>query len=141
MKLRGQALIDVLNERIRENTLMQTLDIKFIKAEGDTLTASMPVTPKVHQPLGWLHGGATAALAESVGSPASYMFINPDEYEVRGIDLSVNHVGGKREGMVYATAKPLHIGRTLHLWEIAVTDEQGKLISHAKLTNIILKKK
>jgi len=140
MKLSGQALIDYLNQNIIADTLLETLSIKFIQAEAQELTAQMPVTSKVHQPMGLLHGGATAALAESVGSTASHIFIDPEEYEIRGIELSINHLRSKKDGMIYATAKPIHIGRTTHLWEIIIKDDNDKLVAHAKLTNIVLKK-
>jgi len=124
-----------------ENTLMQTLNIEFIDADEDFLTAQMPVNSKVHQPMGLLHGGASVALAESVGSAASMLFVDPDKYEVRGIEISANHLKSKREGMVFATAKIIHKGRKLHLWEIRITDETDQLISLCKLTNMILPRK
>jgi uncharacterized protein (TIGR00369 family) len=120
------------------NTLMQTLEIEYIDAEEGFLTAKMPVNSRVHQPMGLLHGGATVALAESVGSAASLMFINTDKQEVRGIEISANHLKSKREGIVYCTARIIHQGRSIHLWEIKITDENDKLISLCKLTNMIL---
>ncbi len=140
MKLEGPALIDYLNQNIIAHTLMETLQIRFTKAVGQTLTAEMPINSKVHQPMGLLHGGATAALAESVGSTASHIFVDLETQEIRGIELSINHLKSKKEGMAYATAKPIHIGRTTHLWEIIIEDEQGQILAHAKLTNIVLKK-
>ena len=121
-----------------KNTLMNTLDIVYTDAGEDFLTATMPVNPRVHQPMGLLHGGATVALAESVGSAASLLFINAEKQEARGIEISANHLRSKREGTVFCTAKILHQGRSIHLWEIKITDEQGKLISLCKLTNMIL---
>jgi uncharacterized protein (TIGR00369 family) len=123
-----------------KNTLMETLGIEYIDAGPDFLKASMPVNPRVHQPMGLLHGGASAALAESVGSAASIMFVTEDE-EVRGIEISANHLKSKRAGIVYGTARIIHKGRTIHLWEIKITDEQDQLISLCKLTNIILPRK
>ena len=120
------------------NTLMQTLEIEYIDAGEGFLTAKMPVNSRVHQPMGLLHGGATVALAESVGSAASLMFINTDKQEVRGIEISANHLKSKREGIVYCTARIIHQGRSIHLWEIKITDENDKLISLCKLTNMIL---
>ncbi|WP_291129652.1 PaaI family thioesterase [Flavobacterium sp. UBA7682] len=120
------------------NTLMQTLEIEYIDAGEGFLTAKMPVNSRVHQPMGLLHGGATVALAESVGSAASLMFINTDKQEVRGIEISANHLKSKREGIVYCTARIVHQGRSIHLWEIKITDENDKLISLCKLTNMIL---
>lgn len=124
-----------------QNTLMQTLEIEYVDAGEDFLVATMPVNPRVHQPMGLLHGGATVALAESVGSAASIMFINHDKQEVRGIEISANHLKSKREGVVTATAKIIHKGRSIHLWEIKIVDEQGSLISLCKLTNMILPKR
>ncbi|MBL7887252.1 MAG: hotdog fold thioesterase [Flavobacterium sp.] len=121
-----------------KNTLMETLEIKFIDAGEDFLKATMPVNPRVHQPMGLLHGGASVALAESVGSAASIMFVNPERQEVRGIEISANHLKSKREGLVTATAKIIHKGASIHLWEIRIVDENEKLISLCKLTNMIL---
>lgn len=121
-----------------KNTLMETLEIKYIDAGEDYLTAKMPVNERVHQPMGLLHGGATVALAESVGSAASFLFINHEKQEVRGIEISANHLRSKREGTVFCTAKIIHKGRSIHLWEIRISDEEGKLISLCKLTNMIL---
>ena len=124
-----------------QNTLMQTLKIEFIDAGEDFLVATMPVTPAVHQPMGLLHGGASVALAESVGSAASMIFINPEVSEVRGIEIAANHLKAKRDGMVTATARIIHKGRSIHLWEIRITDEKDNLISLCKLTNMILPKR
>ncbi len=121
-----------------KNTLMETLEIKYIDAGEDFLVATMPVNSRVHQPMGLLHGGASVALAESVGSAASIMFVNPQRQEVRGIEISANHLKSKKEGMVTATAKILHRGASIHLWEIRIVDENDTLISLCKLTNMIL---
>ncbi|SHI92619.1 PaaI family thioesterase [Flavobacterium terrae] len=121
-----------------QNTLMQTLKIEFIDVGPDFLKAKMPVNPSVHQPMGLLHGGATVALAESVGSAASIMFIDRENEEVRGIEISANHVKSKRSGEVFATAKMIHKGRLVHLWEIKIVDENDTMISLCKLTNIVL---
>jgi uncharacterized protein (TIGR00369 family) len=124
-----------------KNTLMETLDIVFVDAGEDFLQATMPVTTRVHQPMGLLHGGASVALAESVGSAASIMFINPEVQEVRGIEISANHLRAKRDGVVTATARIVHQGRSLHLWEVKITDEAGKLISLCKITNMVMPRK
>lgn len=121
-----------------KNTLMETLNIEFIDAGEGFLVAKMPVNPSVHQPAGLLHGGASVALAESVGSAASYFYINEEEQEVRGIEIAANHLKSIREGFVFGTARIIHKGRSLHLWEIKITDEAGNLISLCKLTNMIL---
>ncbi len=123
-----------------KNTLMETLGIQYIDvdAEQGWLKVSMPVGPKVHQPMGLLHGGASAALAESVGSASSVLFIDPKKFAVLGIELSCNHIRSKKEGMIYGVARIIHKGRSTHLWEIRIEDEEGKLISHCKLTNMIV---
>ena len=128
-------------KKMSQNTLMQTLEIEYIDAGEDFLKAKMPVNPRVHQPMGLLHGGASVALAESVGSAASVIFIDPEKFEVRGIEISANHVKAKREGVVYATARIIHKGRSIHLWEIKIVDENDALISLCKLTNMILPKR
>ena len=124
------------------NTLMETLNMRYIDvdAEKGMVKVEMPVTPRVHQPMGLLHGGASAALAESVGSASSVLYVDREKYAVLGIELSCNHIRSKREGMVYGIAQILHKGHTTHLWEIRVEDEEGKLISHCKLTNIVVAK-
>lgn len=127
--------------RISKNTLMETLNIEYIDAGEGFLVAKMPVNPTVHQPMGLLHGGASVALAESVGSAASFLFINPELSEVRGIEISANHLKAKRNGEVTATAKIIHQGSSIHLWEIRITDENENLISLCKLTNMILPKR
>ena len=126
---------------VSKNTLMQTLNIKYTDAGEDFLVATMPVNPSVHQPMGLLHGGASVALAESVGSAASMIYINSELSEVRGIEISANHLKAKRDGIVTATAKILHKGRSIHLWEIRITDENNNLISLCKLTNMVLPKR
>lgn len=126
---------------INKNTLMETLKMEFIDIGEDFLVAKMEVTPKLHQPDGVLHGGATVALAESVGSAASYLSVDREKQMVRGIVISANHVKGISNGFVYAKATPLHRGRTTQLWEIRVTDENSNLISHCKLSTMILNRK
>lgn len=124
-----------------KNTLLETLEIEFVDLGEDFVIARMPVTSKVHQPDGVLHGGATVALAESVGSVASHIFLDPSEFYIRGIEISANHVKSISEGFVYAKAIFLHKGRTTQLWNIRVTDGEDNLISAVKLTTIALPKK
>lgn len=133
------SILEMCN-KFTKNTLMETLHIEYIDVGEDFLTAKMPVNSKVHQPLGLLHGGASVALAESVGSAASMIFTDTANYEVRGIEISANHIKSKREGVAFATAKIIHKGSKLHLWEIRIVDENNQLISLCKLTNIILAK-
>tara|TARA_B110000003_G_scaffold276303_1_gene322065 strand:+ start:5778 stop:6203 length:426 start_codon:yes stop_codon:yes gene_type:complete len=123
------------------NTLMETLDIEYVDVGEDFLTAKMPVSSKVHQPYGQLHGGATAALAESVASAASHFFIDREKQFINGIELSINHIKSKNSGEVFAIAKIIHKGKSTHLWEVRIVDENNQLISICKMTNIILHKK
>ena len=120
---------------------METLEIEYVDVGENYLTARMPVSPKVHQPDGVLHGGASVALAESVGSAASYVFLDAKEFFVRGIEIAANHVKSIKEGFVYAKASIIHKGRTTQLWEIKITDEDGNLVSNCKLTTIALPRK
>src|SRR5690554_1082190 len=124
-----------------KNTLMQTLNIEYIDVGEDFLTAKMPVNSTVHQPMGLLHGGASVALAESVGSAASILLVNRQKYDVLGIEIAANHLNSIREGMVIATARIIHKGRKLHLWEIKITDENEQLIAICKLSNMIVPKR
>lgn len=139
MNLNKEEILKQLNA-IVPNTLLETLKISYTDVGEDYLTAKMPVNPSVHQPQGLLHGGATVALAETVGSTASHLFIDAAKYKVKGLEISANHLKSKREGEVFATARSIHKGRTTHLWEIKVVDEEGKLISLCKLTTIVLPK-
>ena len=129
-----------LTNGICKNTLMETLEIEYTDVGEDFLKARMPVTPKVHQPDGVLHGGATAALAESVGSAAVFVLNKEPNAQVRGIEITANHLRSVVSGFVYATARPQHQGKSIQLWEIRVEDEAGNLISLCKLTTYSRKK-
>jgi len=125
---------------ICKNTLMETLDIEFVDLTEDSLTARMPVTSKVHQPDGVLHGGASVALAESVGSAGAMVLLKRDDVSIRGIEIAANHVKGVREGYVYAKATILHKGRTTQLWQVRIVNEADELVSLVKFTTITLPK-
>ncbi|MCP9199842.1 hotdog fold thioesterase [Gramella sp. GC03-9] len=129
-----------LSRKVCKNTLMETLEIEFTEIGEDYLIARMPVNSRVHQPDGVLHGGASVALAESVGSLASYAFLDNEKFFVRGIEISANHLKGIKEGWVFAKATFIHKGRTTQLFEIRITDEAANLISIVKLTTISLPK-
>lgn len=132
-------ILEAMNKQCKD-TLMETLDIKFTAVGKDFVEAQMPVTPKVHQPDGVLHGGATVALAETVGSVASFIFADQKSSIVRGIEISANHVKGIASGVVTARAEVLHKGRTTQLWDIKIRNEEKELISVVKLTTITLPK-
>ena len=134
----------VLTERfkaIAKNTLIETLSIDLVDFGDDFLVLKMPVTSKVHQPDGVLHGGATVALAETTGSFAAELFLDTNTFFVRGIEISANHVKSVKTGYVYATARFIHKGRTTQLFEIKVTNDDDNLISLCKLTTISLPRK
>ncbi len=123
-----------------KNTLMETLSIEFVDAGEDFVIARMPVDSRVYQPDGVLHGGATAALAETVGSFAAHIFLDTTNYFVRGIDISANHIKSVKAGFVYAKATFIHRGRTMQIFNIEVTDDQNQLVSSCKLTTVSLPK-
>ena len=139
MKYTKQEALENL-QKLCKNTLMETLEIEFIDITDDTVTARMPVTSKVHQPNGVLHGGASVALAESVGSAAALTFLSDKKVSIRGIEIAANHVKSVVDGFVYAKAKILHKGRTTQLWQIPITNEAEELVSMIKLTTIALYK-
>ena len=126
--------------KMSSNTLMETLDIVFTEIGENYVICKMPVNSSVHQPAGILHGGATAALVETVGSFASRYFIKDKDLAIRGVEITTNHVRSISEGFVYAKASNIHMGRTMQIWEVRVTDRSEKLISIGKLTTLAIKK-
>lgn len=123
-----------------KGTMVEYLDIQYIDAGENFITAKMPISEKVLQYDKVLHGGASAALAETVGSLAAIALYGKEDHIVRGIEVSANHVKSVSQGNVYAKAICLHPGRTLQVWDIKITDDQNRLISICKLTTITLKK-
>ena len=132
---------DMLNflNGLSTSSLINTLDIEYSEIGEDYLVAKMPVNSSVHQPDGILHGGATAALAETVGSTATRIFSNGNN-QSRGIESSINHIKSVSKGYIYAKAKALHVGRSTQLWNIEITDDNKNIISIAKLTTLTLNK-
>ena len=139
MQFSKDQLIQKANAVCKGN-LMETLSIEFVDATENSIVAKMPVTPKVYQPDGVLHGGATLALAETVGSFAAHFFLDTESYVVRGIDISAQHIKSVKDGFIYATAQCQHKGRTTQIFSIRVTNEKEELISLCKLTTIRLPK-
>jgi 1,4-dihydroxy-2-naphthoyl-CoA hydrolase len=125
--------LSALNER-GKNTLSDLLGIEFIEVGNDFLTARMPITSNVSQPMGIMHGGATAALSETVASAAANYCIDQSVKVCVGLELNINHLRPMKEGYVDAVAKPLHLGKTTQVWEIKVYNMEKKLISAARLT-------
>ncbi|MGF1806839.1 PaaI family thioesterase [Aliivibrio sifiae] len=129
----------ILNATSR-NTLMEALNIEYCHCTEDSITASMPVNSTVHQPLGMLHGGASVALAESVASIAANWCVDETKYCV-GLDINANHIRAVREGTVYATAKPVHLGATTQVWLIEIKDQRERLVCTSRFTVAVMKKK
>lgn len=125
---------------MNKNTLAETLDMQFTEIGDDFICLQMPVNSTTHQPYGLLHGGASAALAETIGSVASWMCIDMEKQICVGMEINCNHIRGIRTGIVTATATPLHLGATSHVWDIRIKDESGKLICVSRLTVAVLKK-
>ena len=139
MELTKEAILKACDQMCK-NTLMETLDISYCDVGDGFLVAKMPVTPRVHQPDGVLHGGAMVALAESVGSAAAYILLDSKNFYIRGIEIAANHVKSIREGEVFARAEIVHKGRTTQLWDIKIRDAADALISVVKLTTMSLPK-
>lgn len=121
-------------------TMAAILEINFTEVGDDYLVATMPVNNNTRQPYGLLHGGASAALAETVGSVAASLCIDREQQICVGLEINCNHVRGKKDGVVTARATPLHIGASTHVWDIKIRDERGKLVCVSRLTVAILKK-
>jgi 1,4-dihydroxy-2-naphthoyl-CoA hydrolase len=132
--------LDHLNE-MAANTMGTWLGMEFTEIGPDCLRIMMPVDHRTIQPYGLLHGGASAALAETVGSVASSLVIDREKYICVGLEINANHIRGVREGYVHAIAKPLHLGSSTHVWDIRITDDQHKLVCVSRLTVAILPKR
>ncbi len=116
------------------NTLITTLGMEIITMEKDNVVITMPVDERTHQPAGYLHGGASVALAETAASIGGLLNVDIEKMNVFGIEINANHIKSKREGIVTATATPAHIGRTTMVWEIHITDEDDDLICLSRCT-------
>ncbi len=122
-------------------TMGEHLGMEWEEIGPDFLKMRMPVDNRTRQPYGILHGGASCALAETVGSVASALMIDTDKFICVGLEINANHIRSERSGFVSATATPLHIGATTHVWDIKIHSERGKLVCVSRLTVAILKKK
>lgn len=121
-------------KRLSSNTLGSTLGIEITEIGPDYLRGTMPVDERTRQPFGLLHGGASVALAETLGSLAGGMVVAGTGKHVVGLEINANHLRAKRDGVVTGTARPLHIGRSTQVWEIRIEDEAGKLVCVSRLT-------
>jgi len=132
-----EEILDRLNNWGGE-TLGKTLDIIFTDVTDESLTATMPVTSKIHQPYGIMHGGASCVLAETLGSCLSVLHVNIEKFAPVGTNINSNHLRSKKEGLVTGTAKFIRKGKTMHVSEIEIRDEKGHLINHTTMTNNII---
>lgn len=128
---------DAANQ-LGQHTLAESLGIVIESFGDDSITGSMPVDGRTHQPYGLLHGGASVALAETLGSLGAAMTVDPQRFRVVGLDINSNHVRGVRSGRVTATARPLHRGRRTQVWSIEQVDERGKLTCVSRLTMAVV---
>lgn len=119
---------------LQKETLLATLGIEVIEATKDRVVATMPVGPRVHQPFGLLHGGASLALAETVTSIGAWHNVDRAKEFAVGLEINANHVRAVREGTVTATATPLHVGRRTQVWEARIVDDRGRLVCVSRCT-------
>ena len=124
-----------------KNSMVDHLGMEMIEVGDDYLKARMPVDHRTVQPMtNVLHGGASVALAETLGSTGAYLCIDPAKFIVVGLEINANHVRAVRDGWVTGTARPVHRGRTTQLWEIRITDAADKLVCISRLTLAVLEK-
>ena len=125
---------------LAKNTMAEHIGIEITEVGEDFIKARMPVDHRTRQPYGLLHGGASVALAETIGSVGAALVIDRHKYNAVGLEINANHVRGVREGFVTGTARPLHIGKTTQVWEIRITDERDKLVCVSRLTVAVIPK-
>lgn len=128
-----------MNQMLSESeTLIKTLEINVLEASPEKVVATMPVQPKVHQPFGLLHGGVSVALAETVASVGAFLSVADQGMLAVGLEINANHLRGVRDGIVTATATPIHKGRTTHVWQVEIKDENGKMVCISRCTLAII---
>ncbi len=134
------ATLDDLNARL-PGTMMEHIGIEFTEIGDDYVRGRMPVDHRTFQPAGLLHGGASVALAETLGSVAAFLCVERDDQYVVGLEINANHVRSVRSGYVYGTCKPVHICSMTQIWETRITDEQDNLVCISRLTLAVLTQK
>lgn len=139
MKTKAELL--AIAHQMNKNTMMEVLGVEYIDVQEGYVEARMPVDKRTHQPVGLLHGGASAALVETLGSMGSAILVDPNEYNVTGIEVNTNHVKGVREGWVTGKGRIIHRGKTTHLWNVDIFNEQNELVATGRLTVLIIAKK
>lgn len=126
------------SKEICQNTMMEHLGIEYTEVGTDYVKAKMPVDHRTHQPMGLLHGGATAALIESLGSMGSHVFLKDQNQSAVGLEINVNHLKGVKQGWVFAKGTLVHRGSRTHVWQVDVTNEDNQLVATGRLTNMII---
>jgi len=132
--------VEYLNQWSR-NTMAENIGLEFTQIGDDFLVANMPVDKRTQQPLGLLHGGASVAMAETMGSVAASLCVNPDKQFCVGLDINANHLRGVKQGFVTGVTRPVHIGKKTQVWEIRITNEAGELVCISRITMAVLDKK
>ncbi len=123
------------------NSMVEHLGIEFTEVGEDYLVAKMPVDRRTHQPMGLLHGGASVALAETLGSVAATLTVDPSLQHCVGLEINANHIKSVRSGFVYGKTTPVHIGKKTQVWEIRITDDQHQLICISRITLAVIDKR
>ena len=125
-------------QKLISNTLAEALGIQLTEITEDSLKCSMEVLQKTKQSMGILHGGASAALCETLGSIASNLIVNPDQFFCLGLDINASHIRPVKSGFIFAEAKPVHLGKKTHIWRIDITNEENKLVCTSRLTMSVM---
>ena len=141
MKVFNDGITPELLNRWSPNTMAENIGIEFTAVGPDYLEARMPVDHRTHQPLGLLHGGASVALAETMGSVAAMCCVDATKQYCVGLDINANHVRGVKTGYVTGVTRPIHIGKKTHVWEIKISNEAGELVCISRITMAVIDKK
>ena len=136
---KNTSLKDIVS--LGDGTMTEHLGVEWVEVGNDFLKAKMPVDHRTIQPYGLLHGGASCVLAETLGSLSSHLVIDAEQFYCVGIEINANHIRSAKSGFVYGTCKPLHIGSSTHVWDIKITNEEGKLVCVSRLTVAVIKKR
>jgi 1,4-dihydroxy-2-naphthoyl-CoA hydrolase len=128
-------------QEISKNTMVEHLGIEFTEVGHNYISARMPVDHRTVQPMGLLHGGASMALSETLGSVASTMIVDNGKYACVGLEINANHIKSATEGFVSGKATPIHLGKKTHVWDIKIVNEAGQLICISRLTVAVIEKK
>lgn len=127
--------------KLSANTLVSHLGIEFTEMGADYISAKMPVDFRTHQPLGLLHGGASVSLAETLGSVAATCCVDPEKQYCVGLEINANHIKSVKQGYVYGTTRPIHIGKRTQVWDIRITNEAQELVCTSRITMAVIDKR